>query len=292
VLPSFRCELRHRELGVDEALLTANIYPWFFPRATRRRIDAGESRSFHDHLRRGEEQYLLYPKEGGFAGFANGFLSKLSSNVEILTNPDDLRFEVDQATQSIRWIEAGGRKLTSRHIFWSGRWSWLCEVLDLPTQNLATDNVLLGSFRFDSAAESEFNEILVADPTFEIDRISFPGKFAGTDAPVLQVEFAFPVADASTPLDADYWRERWVADLRRLGLLTESHRVSDFDFKKVRMHYNSFGAEGQARIEPDPSMLHPSTNIRPVAPTNQNRNLNGSVPLYIDHVARVLRDNP
>ena len=95
----------------------------------------------------------------------------------------------------------------------------------------------------------------------------------------------------STPLDAGHWRERWLADLRRLGLLGESHRVQDFDFKRVRMHYNSFGAEGRPRQEPDPSALHPSTNIRPVAPTNQNRNLNGSVPLYLDYVARVLNEH-
>ena len=83
-----------------------------------------------------------------------------------------------------------------------------------------------------------------------------------------------------------------MGDLRRLGLIGETDRAEDFDFKCVRMHYNSFGAEGEPRIEPDSALLHPESNIRPVAPTTQNRNLNGSVPLYIESIARVLREQP
>ena len=292
VLPSYRCELRHKQLGVDEARLMTNIYPWFFPEAARRVIDEGESRPFHDRLRRGEQQYVLYPKEGGFAGFAQAFIDAFGSGVEILTDLPDLHFEIDPQSHTVEWVQARGRKLSSRHVFWCARWPQLCKLVDLPAQNLATDNMLLGSFRFNEPAKSRFNEILVADPEFQIDRISFPGKFAGTGAPALQIEFAFPVADRETPLEADHWRATWIENLKRLGLLDDTHRVETFDYKSFRMHYNSFGAEGEPRREPDPAILHPESNIRPVAPTLQNRNLNGSVPLYLEYVTRVLAENP
>jgi hypothetical protein len=292
VLPSYRCEWRHKQLGVDESRLMTNIYPWFFPRAARRPAGGGESRTFHDRLRGGEPQYVLYPKEGGFAGFAQAFLTSLGPGVEVLTGRGDLRFEVEPTTHFVRWIEVGDRKLTSRHVFWCAGWPWLCELLGLEVQNLATDRMLLGSFRFDTPAVSDFNEILVADPSFHIDRVSFPGRFAGTDAPLLQVEFAFPAADERIPLESATWRETWLADLWRLGLVGAAHRVESFEFRCFRMHYNSFGAEGQPRREPDSGQIHPRSNVRPVAPTQQNRNLNGSVPLYLEYVARVLREHP
>ncbi|MDX1390677.1 MAG: hypothetical protein R3344_15920, partial [Acidobacteriota bacterium] len=141
-------------------------------------------------------------------------------------------------------------------------------------------------------AKGRFNEVLVADPAFQIDRISFPGKFAGTGAPTLQVEFAFPAADRASPLESGHWRTVWLENLGRLGLLEDTHRVETFDFKSFRMHYNSFGAEGEPRREPDPAVIHPASNIRPVAPTMQNRNLNGSVPLYLEYVTRVLAEHP
>jgi hypothetical protein len=292
VLRSVRPEWRHKELGVDESRLLANVYPWFFPRAERTQVVDGESRPFHDRLRRGEPQYVLYPREGGFSGFARAFISALGPRVEIVTDLPDLHFEVEPSTHTIRWAKAGARRIASRHFFWCARWPQLCGLLGLDAQDLATDRMLLGSMRFDRPAAGDYNEILVADPGFHIDRISFRGRFEGSDDPLLQIEFAFPVADESMPLDAGHWRARWLAELERVGLIGGDHELEDFDFKSLRMHYNSFGAEGVERLEPDPSVIHPASNIRPVAPTQQNRNLNGSVPLYLEYVTRVLAENP
>ena len=115
----------------------------------------------------------------------------------------------------------------------------------------------LGSI--DRPADSDYNEILVGDRSFHIDRISFPGRFAGTDLSVLQIEFAFPVADTTRPLDAGHWKKVWLGELRRLGLVGEAHRVETFDLKHFRMHFNSFGAEGEPRREPDLSLIHRCT---------------------------------
>jgi len=292
VLPSFRTEQRHKDLGVEEERLLTNIYPWFFPRAQRKLITSQESRAFHDRLRRGEAQYVLYPCDGGFASFAKAFLEKLGPNIEVLTDIPDLHIEIEPGTHRANWVKANGRRFESPHIFWCAAWPSLCQLLDIPVQNLATDNLLLGSFRFNQPAISEYNEILIGDPSFHIDRISFPGKFAQTNAPQLQVEFAFPVADQSLPLEPQHWQQTWISDLRRLGLLGDGHRLETFDFRNFRMHYNSFGAEGEETREADPSLLMPGSNIWPVAPTVQHRNINNRVPLYLQQVNRVLSENP
>ena len=292
VFPSYRCEQRHKDLGVEEARLLTNIYPWFFPWARRKIVTDQESRVFHDRLRREEEQYILYPTEGGFASFAKAFCAKLGPNVEVITDIPDLHFELEPGTHRINWLQAKDRRFESRHVFWCAAWPSLCQLLNIPVQYLATDNLLLGSFRFNEPAMSEYNEILVGDPSFHIDRISFPGKFAQTNAPLLQLEFAFPVAHGSLPLEPQYWQQTWLSDLKRLGLLGGGHRLETFDFRKFRMHFNSFGAEGQECRDADPTLLMPDSNIHPVAPTMQNRNINGSVPLYLEQVISALAEHP
>lgn len=289
VLPSYRCEVRHRQFGVDESRLMTNIYPWFFPRAERPITGAGESRSFHDRLRRGEPQDVLYPARGGFAGFARAFAEALDPRfVHTVVDIPDLEIELEPGSHSVRGIQARGRRLKAEHVFWAASWPGLCKVLDIPCRNLATDNLLLGSFVFNRPAECDYNEIIVGDPALHIDRISFPGKFAQTGEPRLQVEFAFPVADDRLPLEADHWRSAWLDDLRRLGLVADGHALEAFDFRNFRIHFNSYGAEGEPHVEADPSLLRPGSNIVPVAPSVLNRNLNASVPRYLDAVLSAL----
>ncbi len=285
VLPSYRCEFRHKQLGVDEARLMTNIYPWFFPRAERPMEGAGESRSFHDQLRRGEPQDVLYPGRDGFAGFARAFAEALDpAYVQTVVDIPDLNIELEPGTHTVRWIQAHGRRLKAEHVFWAASWPGLCKVLDMPCRNLATDNLLLGSFLFNRPADCDYNEIIVGDPTLHLDRISFPGKFAQTGEPKLQVEFAFPVADDGLPLEAAHWHSTWLTDLGRLGLINDKHTVEAFDFRNFRIHFNSYGTEGEPHAEADPSLLQPDSNIVPVAPSVLNRNLNASVPRYLDAV--------
>lgn len=289
VLPSYRCEQRHRDLGVDASRLLTNLYPWFFPRAERPLQAAGESRSFHDRLRRGETQFVLYPKQGGFAGFSRAFVRALDlRHVEVKVGAGDLSIELQPGTHTIRHIETGGERYQAEQVFWATNWRSLCGLLGLPCQNLATDRLLLGSFGFDREAEGPYNEIIVGDPALHLDRVSFPGRFAQSGAPQLQVEFAFPAADTERPLDAAHWRRVWLDDLRRLGLIGD-HQVREFDFRQFQMHFNSFGAEGEPHVEADPSMIAADSNIVPVAPSVLNRNLNASVPRYLDAVLQAVK---
>lgn len=292
VLPSYPTENRHRAFDVDESLLMTNIYPWFFPSARRDSKMDDESREFHDQLRNGSEQHILFPHEGGFGGFAKGFLQHLDTQrIEVLTGVDDVKVEVEPGTHTITSVSANGRIFKANHYFWTASWPQLCKLLDLPCQNIATDRVLLGSFRLNKPANSKYHEILVGDPECQCNRVYFPAGFRNSDEPLMQVEFMFPSAE-DRPMDPDYWKDRWVEDLRRLGILDQDHRIEMFDFKTVPMHFNSFGMEGEPLIDADPSLIQNGSNIRPVAPSMANLNLNSHIPRTIDYVCSVLADVP
>ena len=288
VLPSFPSEARHLAFGVDESRLLTNIYPWFFPRARRVATAGDESRAFHDRLRAGVEQRVLYPIEGGFGGFAEGFVRHFDPDrIEVLTGVNDVHVEILPGTRSVAWVGARGRRFAAAHYFWGGSWSTLCAILGLPCQEVATDQVLLGSFRLDRPATTAYHEILVGDPEHPLNRVYFPAAFRGASDPLMQVEFAVPRA-VPWPNDPNHWRDAWVASARRLGLLDTTHRVEEFDFRSFPLHFNAFGAEGEALRDADPALLGQDTNVRPVVPSMANLNLNRYVPRAVRYVASVL----
>ena len=288
VLPSYPSEHRHRAFGVDEARLLTNIYPWFFPRARRSAPGADLSRRFHDRLRDGVPQEILYPMAGGFGGFAEGFRRGLDpARVAVVTGTTDLHLELVPGTHQVAWASLGGRRLTARHWFWAGAWPALCKLLALPCQDVATDRVLLGSFVLDRPAASPYHEILVGDPRHWLNRIAFPAKFRCAEDPLVQVEFAVPVAEP-WPTDAGTWLGRWEQDLRALGVLAPEHRIREADFRAFTMHFNGFGAEGEALRDADPGLLAPDSNLHPVVPSMANLNLNTWVPAAVAQVTRVL----
>ncbi|MCA8974161.1 MAG: NAD(P)-binding protein [Planctomycetes bacterium] len=288
VLPSYPTENRHRAFGVDEARLLTNIYPWFFPAAQRVEARDSASRMFHDRLRRGHAQRILYPQEGGFGGFARGFLQKLDPRrVEVLTGARDLNVQVRPGTHAVEWVAAGGRRFAAPHVFWAAPWPALCQLLSLPCQQVVTDRVLLGSFRLDRPALGDFHEYLVGDPRRRVNRISRPASFRGSDDPLLQVEFAVPIAE-DWPREAAVWQRYWQDDLVALGLLAADHRVVEFDFRDVPLHFNAFGAEGEPLRDADPALVDPAGNMRPVVPSMANLNLNAYVPQVVADVAATM----
>jgi hypothetical protein len=286
VLPSYPSENRHRAFGVDESQLLANIYPWFFPRAHRTGVSHDESRRFHDRLRAGIAQDVLYPKAGGFSGFALGFQRELERlGVELLLGAD-VAFERASGTHTLTEARANGRRLSAEHYFWAAPWGALCRLLDIPCQDTATDRVFLGSFRLDQPAFSDYHEILVGDPKLQLNRIHFPARFRASDEPLMQVEFAVPARE-DWPTTAAHWGARWRADLERLGVLGR-HRIEEFDFKAIVMHYNGYGMEGERLRDADPALLRADSNVRPVVPSMANLNLNRYVPRAVAYVASVL----
>jgi hypothetical protein len=288
VLPSYPTEARHLAFGVDESKLLTNIYPWLFPRARRQKLEYDESRAFHDLLRDGVDQEILYPRSGGFGGFAEALLGSLDpTRTEVLLGADDLQVEIEPGTHTARSVAGGGRHFRAPRYLWGSSWPALCALLDLPCEETATDQFVLGSFVLDRPIRTPYLEILVGDPALRINRISFPARFRESDDPLVQVEFAFPVAE-EWPEDADSWRSRWVGDLRRLELLEDSHRIEEFDFRIFRLHYNGFGMEGQALLDPDPSLVRSDGNLHPIVPSLANLNLNSHVPRSVEQVIRLL----
>lgn len=288
VLPSYRSENRHRGFGVEEWKLLGNVYPWMFPRARRTGKTSDESRAFHDRLREGIPQEILYPKQGGFGGFARGFLRHLDPDrIEVITGASDLALEIEPGTHTVRHVTAGGRRFRARHYFWGSSWPGLCAVLGLPCPHTPADRVLIGSFVLDRPAVCDYHELLVGDSRYEINRVSFPARFRESDDALMQVEYAVPIAE-DWPVDADSWREIWLEATRRLGLLGGEHRVVEFDFKSFDMHFNSYGMEGEALVDADPAQLRPDSNIHPLTPSLANLNLNRHVPQNLELVASVL----
>jgi len=289
VLPSFPAEHRHREFGVEESRLLTNVYPWFFPRAEQAAASRDESRAFHDRLRGGVTQEILYPKRGGFGGFAAGFIEKLAQGgTEVRTGVGEIRVELEPDSQRVAAVQAGGERLRAERYFWAQGWPALCDLLDLPCQDVATDRVALGSFRLDRAPVSEFQEILVGDPRFLINRVAFPDQLRGTEENLMQVEFAYPARAEGLELEADGWRERWLEAARAIGIVDDSHRVEEFDLKSIQLHFNAFGAEGEPLRDADPSLVDPAGNLHPIAPSMANLNLNRYVPRAVRQVAEIL----
>jgi len=286
VLPSYPSEFRHRAFGVDESRLLVNVYPWFFPRARRAPRSGDPSRAFHDRLRSGIEQHVLYPRRGGFGGFTQALLDGLDrERIEVLVGAGEARVELEPGTHVVRAVHAAGREFRAQRYYWAGAWPRLCEILALPCQRANTDQIVIGSFRLDRPAHGDYHEILVGDPALALNRVDFPARFRESDEPLMQVEFAFPRAE-KRPLDAAAWLARWKSDLTRLGVLDERHRVLLFDFKTRAMHFNGFGAEGEPLRDADPALIRESSNLRALAPSMANLNLNAHVPRVIAEVER------
>ena len=287
VLPSMRTEVRHLEFGVSEEKLLPNVYPWFFPRAERELGTGDHSRRYHDRLRVGIAQDVLYPVEGGFAGFANGLMARIEElDGEVVLGAGDVELDWEEGSHQVREVRAAGRTFVSEQVFWAAAWAPLCKLVGIPVQNTATDRMVLGSFRLDREPTTDYHEILVGDPTIPINRVSMVGKIRDDGSPLLQIENAFPLA-ADDPIDAPHWQAAWTDALRRIGVITD-HKIEAFDFKTFPMHFNAYGMEGEALVDADPSLIDPNANLFPVSPSMANWNTNTYIPRVIREVTQRL----
>ena len=107
----------------------------------------------------------------------------------------------------------------------------------------------------------------------------------------MQVEYAFPKAE-DRPIDAEHWKNVWLGELRKLGVLDGDHTVELFDFKTFCMHFNAFGMEGEPVQEADVALLRDDSNIHPVTPSLLNLNMNIHVPRDVRFVPAVLAGVP
>ncbi len=288
VLPSYPTEHRHLAFGVHESALLVNIYPWFFPRAQRSPKLGDESREFHDKLREGIDQYVVYPRKGGFAEFCRAFARQLDPDrVELITNVGDIQIDVDQRKHQFRSARIADRCLEADRYFWASSWPELCGLLAVPCPNTYTDRIVLGSLRLDRPVLTDFHEILVGDPSHLINRVHFPSSLRGTDNTLVQVEYSFPEAE-SRPNDSQFWYDQWKSSLRTLGIIDGNHEIKIFDFKTRPLHFNGYGMEGIALQDADTNLIDRRSNVFPVVPSMLNLNLNSHIPGDIDYVTSVI----
>ncbi len=271
-----------------------NIYPWFFPRARRTPAGIGPSRAFQDQCREARREILVYPMEGGFGSFVNGFARKFEERGgEIISGASDLHVEFDSVTRNVEYVKANGRCLEAPRVYWCAPPESLADLLSMPFPEVRSELFVLGSFEFERPIQCEFTELIVADPEHFINRISFPGLFSRTPNDLVQIEFAYPRHSDRHEIKESYWLEKWVASLQQLGIVQPGNTVVDFDLKVAPMMYNSFGIDGAPLPKLDFSDAIPKTsNLRPVMPTLRKDNINTRLPQFLEFVIADLLGRP
>jgi hypothetical protein len=291
-LPSYPSDHRHVELGVPEHEVMSVLYPWFFPRARRERLDVNQSRAYQDRIRAEAKEYLLYPDEGGFGTFAEGFRARIEAmGVDVLTDVADLAFDVDLERRHVRSVTAHGRRLAAPRLYWCAPPGPLMSLLEMDVPDLKPDRFMLGSFQLARPITCDYNELIFGDPSHRINRISFPGKLALGDDDLVQIEFAFPEASGAYSHDTAFWCQTWRESLERLGIASKDNETVDVDVKSFRIMYNCYGVEGKPVPDLDVGEIPAGSNLRPVLPTVRNVNINTRVPQYLKFLAEDLGRN-
>ncbi|MHC5063814.1 MAG: FAD-dependent oxidoreductase [Planctomycetota bacterium] len=288
-LPSYPSDHHHLQHGIDESQLVRDLYPWFFPRARRESLSTTLSRKYHDAARKARKEYVLYPEEGGFGGFAQALLRGLrQSGVDVILGAKDLSFDIDASSKYVRQVNVGGRSLSSPRVLWCAAASALYELLDRPAPHLKPDIYVIGSFEFEKPVLERFNEVIIADPQHRINRMTFPGSFAKARNDLVQVEFAFPRDSKEYQRDPGVWREDWANSLQEMGIVGEGNALQAFDFKTFPIYYNTFGIDGQPAPEIEFDSLPADSNLIPVLLTVKNVNINTRIPQIVSFLTEVM----
>lgn len=233
-----------REHGMPEEKLLDWLFPWFFPRThLEQRPDSvnelgvysDESRLYHYERRHAEPpaEPVLYPAgDGGYAAWIHAMLAAAGKSFSILTGLADIQADIDLQTLEVRSVTAGGQNYTADNVYWCAPLPVLCKYAGWPLPKGEPQWELMGSFTFNEPVNSEYHEILFADPAHKIRRINFPGLFTDNcPSRTLQVEFT--TLGAEVHRDPEEWRKEWLDSLRRLGIINQGTEPKYFDFKKV-----------------------------------------------------------
>lgn len=232
-----------REHGIPEEQLLDWLFPWFFPRtdlelppqqASEQGVYSEESRNYHHDSRHADppREPVLYPASGGYARWIHAMLEQAAATMEIRTGLADTTADIDPDTLEVRSVTAGGVRYTAERVFWCAPLPVLCKAVGWELPEGEPQWELLGSFTFDGPVDTDYHEILCADPRHRIRRINFPGRIAGDPkACTVQVEYTTLGDDARRA--GDDWRDEWLTSLRELGLIGPGTQVTWFDFRSV-----------------------------------------------------------
>ncbi|NIN35085.1 MAG: hypothetical protein GTO60_08375, partial [Gammaproteobacteria bacterium] len=233
-----------REHGIPEEKLLDWLFPWFFPltdleqnpeTVEERGVYSDESRIYHYKSRHADppSEPVLYPAGGGgYAAWIHAMLDGAAESIKIHTGLADIRSDIDPDHLEVHSVTAGGIRYTADNVFWCAPLPVLCKAVGWQLPKGEPQWELLGSFTFDEAVNTDYHEILFADPSYRIRRINFPGLFANNgQSRTLQVEYT--TLGDEVHRSAEKWQRDWLGNFYRLGIISEGTKPEYFDFKRV-----------------------------------------------------------
>ncbi len=229
VLLSYPCHRWAVERGALEETFLGLVYPWFFPKRHQFITREKEWDQFHDRMRETSDQFVLYPKRGGFSGFVDAIAGDIDqSYCEIRTGVNDVKFKVDQEEKSIKKAYIAGEELTADLWLWNASPAILGMQLGCKIPRGEKQFLVLGSFAFKNDFDCEHQEILVGSLKHQINRISFPGTLSGKRNNLIQVEYMYPGKEYE--LNEQEWRNSWLESLSRLNLVAKDNILLNYQF--------------------------------------------------------------
>jgi hypothetical protein len=233
-----------REHGIPEEKLLDWLFPWFFPRTSLEQhpntvselgVYSKESRLYHYERRHADppSEPVLYPAVGGgYAAWIHAMLQGSEKSIMVRTSLSDIQANIDPQSLEVHSVIAGGIRYTADHVFWCAPLPVLGKTVGWQLPKGEPQLELLGSYTFDEPVNTDYHEILFADPAHRIRRINFPGLFAHNgQSRTLQVEYTTLGYEAHS--DADKWRRDWLNSLQQIGIIKEGTEPKYFDIKRV-----------------------------------------------------------
>lgn len=226
---SYPCHRWAVEHGALEQTFLGLVYPWFFPQRHQSMTRDKEWDQFHDRMRETGDQFVLYPKHGGFSGFIDAIADSINQEYcEIRTGVNDIEFEIDQEERSIKKAYISGEELTADLWLWNSSPAILGIQLGCKIPPGEKQFLVLGSFAFENDFDCEHQEILVGSLKHRINRISFPGTLSGKRNNLIQVEFMYPGNEYE--LSEEEWKSSWLESLSSLNLVTQDNTLLNYQF--------------------------------------------------------------
>lgn len=231
-----------KEHGTLEEELLRWIYPWFFPVTSleaepdprrEKGVWSAESRRYHHRVRHEDrDEEVLYPADNGYANWVRSLLSTATQRLDLRTGQRDITFDFDPDTGRLRAVHTEGDSYNPERVFWCAPAPVLARSLGRDCPDGQPQVGVLGSFAFEEPIDTDYHEILFADPDHLIKRMSVREYLEGaSQSRTLQVEFLYPRGDYD--LAPDQWQRRWLRSLRELGLVSSGNVLRNMDFKRI-----------------------------------------------------------
>jgi len=217
ILQSYPSEIRAIKEGRDSTHCFNFIYPWFFPKVNKKIGGTlTEWDRYHNSMRT-KDQYVLYPKLGGFYGFITGLFNDIDKKYcDVYLDSKEISININNDNTCTK-VTLSDYEITADNYFWCAPFFGLAAMLKLPMPEGVSQTLVLGSFQFKDELTLVYHEILVGDKSHKINRISFPGNIRNEPNNLLQVEFIYPTDEID--MDTNQWLDEWKGSLFRMGLI-------------------------------------------------------------------------